>query len=80
MTAPHDTDLAEFVLPATAVRRRLSPSDTAGHPLLLPLAEAQDAVARLEATAATASSAVAGGLRARIAYQEAAGWLGACRR
>ena len=41
----------------------------------LPLAEAQDAVARLEATAATASSAVVEGLRARVAYREAAGWL-----
>ena len=41
--------------------------------LLLPLAEAQDAVARLEATAAAASSGVAEGLRTRIAYREAAG-------
>jgi hypothetical protein len=45
------------------------------HPLLAPLAEAQDGVARLEATAATASAAVVEGLRARVAYREAAGWL-----
>jgi signal transduction histidine kinase len=53
----------------------LSSSDTDDHPLLSPLAEAQDAVARLEATAAAASPAIAQGLRARIAYREAAGWL-----
>jgi hypothetical protein len=45
------------------------------HPLLLPLAHAQDAVARLEALAEAASPAVAEGLRARMAYREAAGWL-----
>jgi hypothetical protein len=45
------------------------------HPLLQPLADAQDAVARLEASVAAASPAVAEGLRARIAYREAAGWL-----
>lgn len=46
-----------------------------GHPLLQPLARAQDAVARLETRAACASAAVAEGLRARISYREAAGWL-----
>src|ERR1700730_2465671 len=45
------------------------------HPLLTPLARAQDAVARLEARAEAASDAVAEGLRARLAYLEAAGWL-----
>src|ERR1700758_745194 len=45
------------------------------HPLLTPLAQAQDAVARLEAKTETASDAVAEGLRARMAYLEAAGWL-----
>jgi len=50
--------------------------DTDTHPLLSPLAEAQDAVARLEASAAAASSAVIEGLRARVAFREAAGWLG----
>jgi len=45
------------------------------HPLLLPLSHAQNAVARLEASVATASPAIAEGIRARIAYREAAGWL-----
>src|ERR1700745_3358319 len=45
------------------------------HPLLTPLAYAQDAVARLESKAETASDAVAEGLRARMSYLEAAGWL-----
>jgi hypothetical protein len=45
------------------------------HPLLTPLALAQDAVARLEAKVEMASEAVAEGLRARMSYLEAAGWL-----
>ena len=45
------------------------------HPLLTPLARAQDAVARLEARTEVASEVVAEGLRARMAYLEAAGWL-----
>jgi HTH DNA binding domain len=45
------------------------------HPLLTPLARAQDAMARLEARAEMASEAVAEGLRARLSYREAAGWL-----
>jgi len=45
------------------------------HPLLTPLAAAQDAVGRLEAKTEMASDAVAEGLRARMAYLEAAGWL-----
>ena len=45
------------------------------HPLLLPLSQAQNAVARLEASVATVSPAVAEGIRARTAYSEAAGWL-----
>jgi hypothetical protein len=45
------------------------------HPLLAPLARAQDALARLEAKAEMASEAVAEGLRARMSYLEAAGWL-----
>ena len=69
-----DVDSAELVS-ATAVRRRAPSGDPDGHPLLLPLAEAQDTVARLEATVAAASPAVVEGLRARIAYREAAGWL-----
>jgi HTH DNA binding domain len=45
------------------------------HPLLTPLARTQDAVARLEARTEAASEAAAEGLRARMAYLEAAGWL-----
>jgi len=45
------------------------------HPLLAPLARAQDSVARLEARAGAASPAVAEGMRARMAFGEAAGWL-----
>lgn len=45
------------------------------YPLLVPLARAQDAVARLEAKLQMASDAVAEGLRSRMAYREAAGWL-----
>jgi hypothetical protein len=55
--------------PATAVEPDYD------HPLLTPLARAQDAIARLEAKAEAASDAVAAGLRARMAYLEAAGWL-----
>ena len=43
--------------------------------ILLPLAEAQDALARLEASIEASSPAVAEGLRARIGFIEAAGWL-----
>jgi HTH DNA binding domain len=43
--------------------------------LLVPLASAQNAVARLEAKLEMASDAVAQGLRGRMAYREAAGWL-----
>src|SRR5580698_1128816 len=43
--------------------------------LLLPLARAQGGLGRLEATAAAASDPVREGLRARLAFREAAGWL-----
>ena len=50
----------------------------AGEALLIPLARAQDAVARLEAAVAAAPDAVAAGLRARLALFEAAGFLAHC--
>lgn len=75
MTAVSNTDSTGLVPSASPVRSRLPPDGTDSHPLLAPLAEAQDTVARLEATAAAASSAVVEGLRARVAYREAAGWL-----
>jgi hypothetical protein len=55
--------------------RRTPAGETDAHPLLPPLAEVQDTVVRLEATAATAFSAFVEGPRARAAYQKAAGWL-----
>lgn len=64
-----------FASAASPMRHGLPTGDPDTHPLLQPLAEAQDAVARLEASAAAASSAVAAGLCARVAYREAAGWL-----
>jgi hypothetical protein len=69
-------DLAGLTPSAAAVPRRAPDDDTTRHPLLTPLAEAQDAVARLEASAAAASPAVIEGLRARVTFREAAGWLG----
>jgi len=71
-----DSDLAGLPPCAAAVPRRSPDDATTRHPLLSPLAEAQDAIARLEAAAAAASPAVADGLRARVAFREAAGWLG----
>lgn len=45
-------------------------------PLVVPLARAQDAVARLEAGVEWASDDVATGLRARVSLHEASGYLG----
>lgn len=69
------TDPDPFAPCPPPVRHGLPAGDPDTHPLLQPLAEAQDAVARLEASAAAASPAVVAGLRARVAYREAAGWL-----
>jgi len=43
--------------------------------MLIPLVRAQNAVARLQAKTEVASDVVAEGLRARMSYLEAAGWL-----
>jgi hypothetical protein len=75
MAAISDSDSADFLPAAQPMRRRLPTGDPDTHPLLAPLADAQDAVARLEASTAAASPAVIEGLRARIAYREAAGCL-----
>jgi hypothetical protein len=72
MVVVSDHDSAGF-LPAG--RHRLPAGGSDNHPLLVPLADAADAMARLEASAAAGSPAVTAGLRARIAYWEAAGWL-----
>ena len=53
--------------------RWLSGAALAG--LLIPLCDATDALARLDARAAAAPDAVRDGLRARMATAEAAGWL-----
>jgi hypothetical protein len=45
------------------------------HPLLAPLARAQEAVVRLDASIEAAPANIAEGLRARLAYREASGWL-----
>jgi hypothetical protein len=68
-----DEDAPEPPGPPRA-RRAPAEADYA-HPLLLPLARAQNALARLEAKTEAASDAVAEGLRARMSYLEAAGWL-----
>ena len=72
MAAISDDDSTGFL---PSIRRRQIIGDTETHPLLVPLADAADTVARLEASIAAASLAVAEGLRARVAYREAAGWL-----
>src|SRR5690348_13084338 len=72
-----DTEEDELEPPGKIQRkpaREPKPSDYT-HPLLSPLAHAQDAVARLEARLRAAPDAIAYGLRARIAYREAAAWL-----
>ncbi|MGH7086858.1 MAG: hypothetical protein ACREFN_17920, partial [Acetobacteraceae bacterium] len=66
---------ADLEPPGPFSPRRLPAEPDDSHPLLAPLARAQDAVARLEARAEAASPAVAEGLRARMSYREAAGWL-----
>jgi hypothetical protein len=61
--------------PGAPRRRQPAPQPDYTHPLLAPLARAQDAVARLDGRAEAAPAAIAEGLRARIAYREAGGWL-----
>jgi hypothetical protein len=74
---PWESDDEEaFEAPGRRLSGRKAPSEPDyGHPLLTPLARAQDAVARLQAKVEIASLAVVEGLRARLSYLEAAGWL-----
>ena len=72
---PWETDDDTLEPPGPPAPRPPAAEPDYTHPLLVPLARAQDAVARLEARAGAASPAVAEGLRARMAYREAAGWL-----
>jgi hypothetical protein len=67
-------DVEEEPLDRALFRARPAPPSE-DHPLLLPLARAQDALTRLDALVSVASPAVAGGLRARMALREASGWL-----
>jgi hypothetical protein len=73
---PWETDDEESLEPPGPPRTRKPPVEPDyDHPLLPPLARAQDAVTRLETRMQAASEAVADGLRARMSYLEAAGWL-----
>lgn len=67
----------EFNLVGSLSSGRVKPTSPAeDHPLIGPLAAAAEAMARLDALVSVASPDVATGLRARMAYKEAAGWLG----
>jgi hypothetical protein len=73
---PWETEDEALLEPPGSSRARKQPAaPDYQHPLLTPLARAQDAVARLEAKAEMASPPVIEGLRARLSYLEAAGWL-----
>lgn len=63
------------LVPALPRKRTSSDRLDLAHPLLIPLSRAQNSVARLEAAVAGVSDAVAEGIRARMAYAEAAGWM-----
>lgn len=65
----------ETDLPGTPRSRQPARDPDYAHPLLAPLARAQEAITRLEARVQAAAPAIAEGLRARMAYREAAGWL-----
>jgi HTH DNA binding domain len=69
-----DEDLFRHPWEDEAPRRGAS-DRPGGEALLIPLARAQDAVARLEAAVAAAQADVGAGLRARLALFEAAGCL-----
>src|ERR1700730_13069195 len=68
-------DDADLEPPGPLRARKAPPEPDYNHPLMSTLAKAHDAVARLEAKLEMASDAVAEGLRARMSYLEAAGWL-----
>jgi hypothetical protein len=68
-------DEADLEPPGAPRARKKPQAPDYDHPLLAPLARAQNALARLEAKAETASDVAVEGLRARLSYLEAAGWL-----
>jgi hypothetical protein len=65
----------ELEPPGPVRARKRAPAPDYNHRLMTPLVKAHDAVARLESKLEMASEAVAEGLRARMSYLEAAGWL-----
>jgi hypothetical protein len=71
-----ETDDETELSPPSPSRTRQFVEPDYHHPLLDPLARAQEAVTSLETRVETASAAVAEGLLARLSYREAAGWLG----
>ena len=77
---PWETETEADLEPPGSPRARAAAAEPDyRHPLLVPLAQAQEAVTRLEARAEGASAPVAEGLRARKAYREATGWLSYAR-
>jgi hypothetical protein len=72
MDLPPDEDDFDLIDRSLAVRAKI-PSEE--HKLLTPLASAQDALTRLDATAAMCSRDVLEGLRTRMAFKEASGLL-----
>jgi hypothetical protein len=74
---PWETDAdADIASPSPRRTPKIAREPDYVHPLLTPLARAQDAITRLETRTEMVSAAVAEGLLARLSYREAAGWLG----
>jgi HTH DNA binding domain len=71
---PWETE-EEAELPLSRPARGAAALPNFQHPLLIPLARAQEALTRLETRMETASPVVGEGLRARLSYREASGWL-----
>ena len=69
---------ADLEPPAPPRTRQTAPEPDYGHPLLQPLARAQDAMARLETALKPPRRPSPRALRARLSYREAAGWLALC--
>jgi hypothetical protein len=60
---------------AASLSAKPAPLPEPSHPLLAPLAAAQEILTRLDVLTSCASEDVAHGLRARMAFREASGWL-----
>src|SRR5580698_9691594 len=70
---PDDEDFNLIERSLTTTKEPVAP--TQNYILLGPLASAQESLTRLDALASVASPDVANGLRARMAFREASGWL-----